>query len=62
MAKRFHLTDYDIADLMEFIFKSDWFYPPENIETRIKSPVELLVGLQRNFGINFQQKQSVLFI
>jgi hypothetical protein len=47
---------------MEYIFKSDWFYLPENIGTRIKSPVELLVGLQRNFGINFQQKQSVLFI
>lgn len=62
MAKRFRSTDYDIADLMEFTFKSDWFYLPENIGTRIKSPVELLVGLQRNFGINFQQKQSVLFI
>ena len=62
MAKRFHSTDYDIADLMEYTFKSDWFYLPENIGTRIKSPVELLVGLQRNFGINFQQKQAVLFI
>ena len=62
MAKRFRSTDYDIADLMEYVFKSDWFYHPENIGTRIKSPVELLVGLQRNFGIDFQQKQSVLFI
>jgi uncharacterized protein (DUF1800 family) len=62
MAKRFRSNDYDIKDLMEYIFKSDWFYLPENIGTLIKSPVELLVGLQRNFGINFQQKQSVLFI
>jgi uncharacterized protein (DUF1800 family) len=62
MAKRFRSNDYDIKDLMEYIFKSDWFYLPENIGTRIKSPVELLVGLQRNFGINFQQKQSVLFV
>ncbi|PWK29038.1 uncharacterized protein DUF1800 [Arcicella aurantiaca] len=62
MAKRFHSTDYDIADLMEYVFKSDWFYNPENIGTRIKSPVELLVGLQRNFGIDFQQRQAVLFI
>lgn len=62
MAKRFRSTDYDIADLMEYTFKSDWFYVPENIGTRIKSPVELLVGLQRNFGINFQQKQAVLFV
>jgi uncharacterized protein (DUF1800 family) len=62
MAKRFYSTDYDIADLMEYTFKSDWFYSPENIGTRIKSPVELLVGLQRNFGIQFERKQSVLFI
>lgn len=62
MAKRFRSNDYDIADLMEYTFKSDWFYLPENIGTRIKSPIELLVGLQRNFGIEFQQKQSVLFI
>jgi len=62
MVTRFRSTDYDIADLMEFTFKSDWFYLPENIGTRIKSPIELLVGLQRNFGINFQQKQSVLFV
>jgi uncharacterized protein (DUF1800 family) len=62
MAKRFRSTDYDIADLMEYTFKSDWFYNSENIGTRIKSPVELLVGLQRNFGIQFERKQSVLFI
>jgi uncharacterized protein (DUF1800 family) len=62
LAKRFRSTDYDLSDLMENIFTSDWFYRPENIGTRIKSPVELLVGMQRNFGITFQQKQAVLFI
>jgi uncharacterized protein (DUF1800 family) len=62
LAKRFRSTDYDLADLMENIFTSDWFYRSENIGTRIKSPVELLVGMQRNFGITFQQKQAVLFI
>ena len=62
MTKLFRSTDYDIKDLMEYIFKSDWFYKQENIGTRIKSPVELLVGLQRNFGIQFERKQPVLFI
>ena len=62
MTKRFRSTDYDIKALMEYIFKSDWFYKQENIGTRIKSPVELLVGLQRNFGIQFERKQPVLFI
>ena len=62
MTKRFRSTDYDIKALMEYIFKSDWFYKQENIGTRIKSPVELLVGLQRNFDIQFERKQPVLFI
>jgi uncharacterized protein (DUF1800 family) len=62
LAKRFRSSDYDLTDLMENIFTSDWFYRSENIGTRIKSPVELLVGMQRNFGITFQQKQAVLFI
>ncbi len=62
LAKRFRNSEYDIGDLMENIFTSDWFYRPENIGTRIKSPVELLVGMQRNFGIKFQHKQAVLFI
>ena len=62
LAKRFRSSDYNLADLMENIFTSDWFYRLENIGTRIKSPVELLVGMQRNFGIKFQQKQAVLFI
>ncbi|MES2517015.1 MAG: DUF1800 domain-containing protein [Bacteroidota bacterium] len=62
LANRFRTTEYDITDLMEYIFKSDWFYFSENIGTRIKSPVELLVGLQRSFAIDFRQKQSVLFI
>ncbi|MDZ7897813.1 MAG: DUF1800 domain-containing protein [Arcicella sp.] len=62
LSKRFRSSDYDLADLMENIFTSNWFYRTENIGTRIKSPVELLVGMQRNFGITFQQKQAVLFI
>jgi uncharacterized protein (DUF1800 family) len=62
LAKRFRSSDYDLADLVENIFTRDWFYRPENIGTRIKSPVEFLVGMQRNFGITFQQKQAVLFI
>lgn len=62
LAKRFRATDYDLLDLMQTVFTSGWFYKNENIGTRIKSPVELLVGMQRNFGITFQQKKAVLFI
>ena len=62
LARRFRRTDYDIEDLMRTIFTADWFYDARNIGTNIKSPVELLAGLQRQFGVEFGGKQSVLYV
>ncbi len=62
LGKRFYNSKYDIAALMEYVFTADWFYDPQNIGTRIKSPVELLVGMQRQLGIEFRQKGTALFI
>ncbi|MGC4232175.1 MAG: DUF1800 domain-containing protein [Niabella sp.] len=47
LAEQFYNSKYDISALMETIFTSDWFYDPKNIGARIKSPVELLAGIQR---------------
>ena len=47
LAKRFYQNGYNIKKLMEDIFTSDWFYDEKNIGTKIKSPVELLVGIER---------------
>lgn len=47
LASRFRQSNYDIAALMTDIFGGDWFYDEKNIGTKIKSPVELLVGMQR---------------
>ncbi len=33
--------------LLEDIVRSDWFYAPENVGNKIKSPVELWVGIRR---------------
>lgn len=38
---------YNIEKLMRFVFMADWFYSSENIGTKIKSPTELLVGIQK---------------
>lgn len=62
LARRFYRSNYDIAALMKEIFSSDWFYEPRHIGTHLKSPVELLVGLQRSTGLRFDNKQSVLYI
>ncbi|MDX1904482.1 MAG: DUF1800 domain-containing protein [Thermonemataceae bacterium] len=62
LADRFRKTDYDIKDLMFFIFKSDWFYDENNIGSHIKSPIELLVQYLHFFKINFEDEKALLFI
>lgn len=61
MAKRFFRSDYDIADLMEYVFTSDWFYDSANRGSQIKSPVELLAGMQRTLHMDFADKTPVLY-
>lgn len=47
LAKGFR-KDYEILPLLENIFMSDWFYEQNNIGNKIKSPIELLAGIQRS--------------
>lgn len=54
MAKRFFATGYDIADLMRFVFLSEHFSLERNVGARIKSPVELLAGLDHLFNIAYE--------
>ncbi|WP_048330867.1 DUF1800 domain-containing protein [Bizionia psychrotolerans] len=52
--------DYDIETVVRFVFMSDWFYDEQHIGTKIKSPVELLVGIQKIVPITFENpKQSI---
>ena len=39
--------DYQIADFLELLFRSNEFYAPANIATRIKGPVEMMVSTYR---------------
>jgi uncharacterized protein (DUF1800 family) len=47
LADRFYQNNYNIQQLLNDIFTSEWFYEEKNVGTRIKSPVELLVGVRR---------------
>lgn len=51
--------DYNIEKLMKFLFLKDWFYATENIGTKIKSPIELLVGMQKMVPFSFQNTKDV---
>jgi uncharacterized protein (DUF1800 family) len=62
LADRFYKNDYDIAKLLEDIFTSDWFYDEKNIGAKIKSPVELLVGIQRMLPMKLENEESLMLI
>lgn len=51
---------YDIEDLMRFVFMSDWFYDDINIGTKIKSPIDLIIGLNRDIPMQFNEQKHLL--
>jgi uncharacterized protein (DUF1800 family) len=62
LANRFYTNDYDIAKLLEDIFTSEWFYNDKNIGARIKSPIELLAGIQRILPMQLENEESLLVL
>lgn len=62
LADRFYKNGYDIAKLMEDIFTSDWFYEEKNIGAQIKSPVELLIGIQRTLPMKLENEEALMLL
>ncbi len=62
LSKRFFQSDYNISGLMDDIFTSNWFYEPKNMGTRIKSPIELLAGIQRMLPMEMMEPESLLVL
>ena len=54
--------DYDINNIMRYIFNSDWFYSEEHIGTKIKSPIELLVSMNKIVPMVFKKQKDVFKI
>ncbi|MDB5001829.1 MAG: hypothetical protein JWQ34_54 [Mucilaginibacter sp.] len=60
MADVFYKENYEITPLLKFVFLSDWFYDEKNIGNLVKSPVEFLVGLNRQFYITYQNPDVLM--
>eukprot|EP01133_Synstelium_polycarpum_P004641 gene4641-5426_t len=60
LAAHFYQQRYDIAAVMKKIFESDWFYDPQNMGNKIKSPVEFLTGLSRQFFVTYNKPQVLI--
>ncbi|MEP5339065.1 MAG: DUF1800 domain-containing protein [Algibacter sp.] len=54
--------NYDIKELMRFVLVSDWFYDENNIGTKIKSPIEFLVGIQTTVPFHFENNKRLLYL
>ena len=62
LADRFYQSNYDISKLMEDIFTSDWFYDEKNIGSKIKSPIELMAGIQRMLPMKLENEEALTFL
>lgn len=62
LADRFYKNDYDIGKLMDDIFTSDWFYENKNIGSKIKSPIELIAGMQRMLPMKLENEEAFTFL
>jgi uncharacterized protein (DUF1800 family) len=60
LAGRWYQSNYDIRSLLEDIFGSEWFYEDRNIGCRIKSPIDLLVGIRRLLPMRIENEEVQL--
>ena len=60
MADVLFSSNYEIKPLLEFVFNADWFYSDKNTGNLVKSPIDLLVGLSRQFYITYDRPEVLL--
>lgn len=60
LSSKFVNSNYDITALLHEIFSADWFYDRKNIGSKIKSPIELMVGIRRVLPMNIGDRQNLI--
>lgn len=56
----FYDQNYELEPLLRKMFTADWFYDEANVGNKIKSPVELIIGLNRQFYVDYENP-GILF-
>jgi uncharacterized protein (DUF1800 family) len=62
LANRFFGSNYDILRLLDDIVLNDWFYDAENTGVKIKSPIELWVGIRRVLPVVMENPDTQLLV
>jgi uncharacterized protein (DUF1800 family) len=60
LAEEFYKSDYDVSQLLMKMYASDWF--SKTAGSRIKSPVELIAGIQVQTGGRFNNPLNIVFL
>jgi uncharacterized protein (DUF1800 family) len=60
-AMSFYKSGYDIGKLVKEILSSGFFYENDFVGNRIKSPVDLIVGVQYHTASQFADPQALIF-
>lgn len=60
MADLFYNGNYEITPVLKLIFTADWFYADKNTGNLIKSPVDFIVGLSRQFYVDYKNPDVLL--
>lgn len=53
LSEKYYQSGYRTDELLKSIFSASWFYDAKNIGSRIKSPVDLITGITRDFNIKY---------
>jgi len=61
LADFFYKSNYDIAKTMRYLFESEWFYDDSCTGAKIKSPIELLVGMAKVLKLKVENEEAWLF-
>ncbi len=62
LATVFYDGNYQIEPVMRALLESEWFWEKNNRGVRIKSPVDLLAGMQRNVGMEYPEPKGTFQI
>ncbi len=61
LAHSFYKSNYHIGKLVKQVLSASWFFNPDLIGNRIKTPVELITGVQQQTGAKFTDPQTLVF-
>ncbi|TXH24230.1 MAG: DUF1800 domain-containing protein [Cyclobacteriaceae bacterium] len=62
LSQEFFKSDYDITKLLKSMYTSEWFYDKKYLGNRIKSPVELIAGIQTHTQGTFNNPLNVTYL